>query len=117
MALPFQESDPSLRNPPVDETASQGFYRIRRTRLLECTNYLFSFAPRHGHEIWINILKCSLAYTLATLFTFVPSLAHLVARIGASGRGDDAWVPSRAGHMAATVYELVRLSDCCHTKL
>lgn len=50
--------------------------------------------------LYKNILKCSIAYLIGSLFTFVPVLAHFVG--GISSEGDKR--PSPSGHMVATVY-------------
>lgn len=50
--------------------------------------------------LYKNILKCSIAYFIGSLFTFVPALAHFVGGISAGGDKR----PSPSGHMVATVY-------------
>ncbi|TDL21690.1 hypothetical protein BD410DRAFT_789429 [Rickenella mellea] len=51
--------------------------------------------------LWRNILKCAVAYFLASLFTFSPFLSGLISDIASNGTGDRR--PSPAGHMVATV--------------
>ena len=48
-----------------------------------------------------NVLKCSLAYFLASLFTLVPYLASLISDISSFGHGHGR--PSPSAHMIATV--------------
>ncbi|KAH9940360.1 uncharacterized protein BXZ73DRAFT_42666 [Epithele typhae] len=48
-----------------------------------------------------NILKCALAYFLASLFTFSPYLSGFIADITGDGPGER--VPSPSGHMVATI--------------
>ena len=48
-----------------------------------------------------NILKCSIAYLLGSLFTFSPYLSRIISDVTADGPG--AGVPSPSGHMVATV--------------
>lgn len=48
-----------------------------------------------------NMLKCAIAYFLASLFTFVPFLSDFIADIGSFGKG--AGDPSPSAHMIATV--------------
>jgi len=48
-----------------------------------------------------NVLKCSLAYFLASLFTLIPYLSSLIADISSFGHGHGK--PSPSAHMIATV--------------
>lgn len=48
-----------------------------------------------------NVLKCSLAYFFASLFTFVPYLSSFIADISSFGHGHGR--PSPSAHMVATV--------------
>lgn len=48
-----------------------------------------------------NILKCAIAYLIASLFTFVPSLSRYVSDISTGVRGKG--IPSPSAHMIATV--------------
>lgn len=48
-----------------------------------------------------NMLKCAIAYFLASLFTFVPFLSNLIADIVSFGKGSEG--PSPTTHMIATV--------------
>lgn len=47
-----------------------------------------------------NILKCSVAYLIGSLFTFVPQLSGLITAITSM---DEESLPSASGHMVATV--------------
>lgn len=49
-----------------------------------------------------NILKCSVAYFIGSLFTFSPYLSGFIADV--TGRGPGERRPSPSGHMVATVY-------------
>ncbi|KAH8116610.1 Fusaric acid resistance protein-like-domain-containing protein [Phellopilus nigrolimitatus] len=49
--------------------------------------------------LYRNILKCAVAYFIASLFTFVPPLSHLIGDITSDGSK----IPSPSGHMVATV--------------
>jgi len=49
-----------------------------------------------------NMLKCAIAYFLASLFTFVPFLSSFISDIGSFGKGGTE--PSPSAHMIATVY-------------
>lgn len=51
--------------------------------------------------LWRNILKCSVAYFIGSLFTFNPYLSSFIADIASYGPG--AGLPSPSGHMVATV--------------
>ncbi|EMD33734.1 hypothetical protein CERSUDRAFT_87077 [Gelatoporia subvermispora B] len=51
--------------------------------------------------VWRNILKCSVAYFIGSLFTFSPYLSGFIA--GVTGNGFGSNVPSPSGHMVATV--------------
>ncbi|KAI0765646.1 Fusaric acid resistance protein-like-domain-containing protein [Trametes elegans] len=51
--------------------------------------------------LYRNILKCSIAYFLGSLFTFSPYLSGFIADI--TGNGPDGRMPSPSGHMVATV--------------
>ncbi|KAF9478625.1 hypothetical protein BDN70DRAFT_808498 [Pholiota conissans] len=46
--------------------------------------------------VWRNILKCSIAYFIASLFTFSPLLAQFISDLDTSG-------PSASAHMVATI--------------
>ncbi|KAI0676139.1 Fusaric acid resistance protein-like-domain-containing protein [Trametes maxima] len=51
--------------------------------------------------IYRNILKCSIAYFIGSLFTFSPYLSGFIADITGGDPGDR--IPSPSGHMVATV--------------
>jgi hypothetical protein len=59
--------------------------------------------PRIPHVpvLYRNILKCALAYFVASLFTFSPYLSGLIADIASYGAGERR--PSPSGHMVATM--------------
>ena len=50
-----------------------------------------------------NILKCSIAYFIGSLFTFSPYLSGFISDLTSYGPSDGERVPSPAGHMVATV--------------
>ena len=47
-----------------------------------------------------NVLKCAIAYFIASLFTYITPLSHLLGSITSDGDR----TPSPSGHMVATVY-------------
>ncbi|EIW83515.1 hypothetical protein CONPUDRAFT_81418 [Coniophora puteana RWD-64-598 SS2] len=51
--------------------------------------------------VWRNVLKCIVAYYLASLFTFAPPLSALLSDITTLGK--DQGLPSPSGHMVATI--------------
>ena len=51
--------------------------------------------------LYRNILKCSVAYFIGSLFTFHPYLSGFIADL--TGRGPGERTPSPSGHMVATV--------------
>lgn len=55
-----------------------------------------------------NILKCSVAYFIGSLFTFSPYLSGFIADLTGNEPGDSQ--PSPSGHMVATVLVLSNLS-------
>jgi hypothetical protein len=48
-----------------------------------------------------NMLKCAIAYFLASLFTFIPFLSSFISDIGSFGKGSEN--PSPSAHMIATM--------------
>ena len=61
--------------------------------------------------LYRNILKCSLAYFLGSLFTYYTPLSRLIVELTQDGPGEK--YPSAAGHMVATVYVFCAgLSPC-----
>ncbi|KAI0076130.1 hypothetical protein K474DRAFT_1663382 [Panus rudis PR-1116 ss-1] len=48
-----------------------------------------------------NILKCSIAYFIGSLFTFSPYLSRFISDVTSYGKGESG--PSPSGHMVATV--------------
>ena len=50
--------------------------------------------------LYRNILKCAIAYFIASLFTYVTPLSHLIGSI--TSEGDK--MPNPSGHMVATMY-------------
>lgn len=55
-----------------------------------------------------NILKCSVAYFIASLFTFSPYLSGFIADLTNYGRGES--YPAPSGHMVATVCVIMAFS-------
>jgi hypothetical protein len=51
--------------------------------------------------LYRNILKCSIAYFLGSLFTYYSPLARFIAELTQDGPGQ--MYPSATGHMVATV--------------
>jgi len=51
--------------------------------------------------LYRNILKCSLAYFLGSLFTYYPPLSRFISELTQDGPGEK--YPSAMGHMVATV--------------
>lgn len=63
------------------------------------------FFPRSLPSISIsyrNMLKCAIAYFIASLFTFSPYLSHLIGSMTSYGPGPHE--PSPSGHMVATMW-------------
>jgi hypothetical protein len=52
--------------------------------------------------LWKNVLKCAVAYLIASLFTFSPYLSGFLSDISTPGAGNG--LPSPTGHMIATMY-------------
>lgn len=50
--------------------------------------------------LYKNIIKCAVAYFIASLFTYVPVLSRFIGNITSEGER----TPSPSGHMVATVY-------------
>ena len=50
--------------------------------------------------LYKNIVKCAVAYFIASLFTYIPALSHFIGNITSEGER----TPSPSGHMVATVY-------------
>jgi hypothetical protein len=70
------------------------------------------FAPRKLSAVPIlhqNILKCGIAYFIASLFTFSPPLSGIISDITSYGPGKRAPAPS--GHMVATVSASMRMMN------
>lgn len=70
---------------------------------------LLTSAKEHRYG-WIpptwatNILKCSFAYLIASLFTFVPALASLLStQSETDAHGRVLAVPAYSAHMVATI--------------
>lgn len=68
-----------------------------------------------AHSTWqpppatIAVLKCSIAYLLASLFTFVPALATMLSTSSETdAHGRITWKPAYSAHMVATVVVYVR---------
>ncbi|KAG2135853.1 Fusaric acid resistance protein-like-domain-containing protein [Suillus clintonianus] len=51
--------------------------------------------------LWRNVLKCGVAYTLASLFTFSPYLSGFFSDIATHGSGNG--LPTPTGHMIASI--------------
>lgn len=63
------------------------------------------FSPLQAPTIpilWKNILKCAVAYLIASLFTFSPYLSGFLSDISTPGAGNG--LPAPTGHMIATMY-------------
>ena len=50
-----------------------------------------------------NVLKCAIAYFIASLFTFSPHLSRFISDLSSYGPNDPT-TPSPSGHMVATMY-------------
>jgi len=60
---------------------------------------------------WHPIFKCSLAYLIASLFTFVPALSALLSmKTETDVHGRVRKVPAYSAHMVATIVVYVRAS-------
>jgi hypothetical protein len=51
-----------------------------------------------------NVLKCAIAYFVASLFTFSPHLSRFISDLSSYGPNDPT-TPSPSGHMVATMYD------------
>ena len=51
-----------------------------------------------------NVLKCAIAYFIASLFTFSPYLSRFISDLSSYGPNDPT-TPSPSGHMVATMYD------------
>ena len=51
-----------------------------------------------------NVLKCAIAYFIASLFTFSPHLSRFISDLSSYGPNDPT-TPSPSGHMVATMYD------------
>ncbi|KAF8893583.1 hypothetical protein BD779DRAFT_1507033 [Infundibulicybe gibba] len=53
--------------------------------------------------LYRNVLKCAIAYFVASLFTFSPHLSSMLGSLTSYGPGDGNRRPSPTGHMVATI--------------
>ena len=94
---PLSSDSTSSLSPSDSDTDSEESVDIkdtRKSRWLPCV---------HIPEVpllYRNILKCAIAYFIASLFTYVTPLSHLIGSITAEGDK----MPSPSGHMVATMY-------------
>lgn len=110
---------------PITETRS---IVEKKASILEGMSYLLlSFmhllTSVEGHRYsWIpptwatNILKCSIAYLIASLFTFVPALASMLStQSETDAHGRVTAVPAYSAHMVATIVVYVSRRWCVTT--
>lgn len=108
-SLPSRVSrEPSPRRPQADQESPGGYDSEDSISVEETT------PPAAAQKSWFsrkiyphltspttrNILKCSIAYFIAALFTFSPFLSQFISDLDTSG-------PSASGHMVATMYDNV----------
>lgn len=103
------DPDPVQLDSDLDEYASDNTYDSDDTSLpppgeseshhrLCCASFQIPTLSR----LQKNVLKCGLAYFIASLFTFVPYLSSFLADVTTNGKWERG--PSPSGHMVATVY-------------
>ncbi|KAH7925611.1 hypothetical protein BV22DRAFT_1010776 [Leucogyrophana mollusca] len=95
-----------VQTPPVDladcDDSDSDEASIRTTRPARAAkpSPLFSLSRIPALPVlWRNILKCSIAYFIASLFTFSPHLSGFMSDLTSTGDSR----PSPSGHMVATI--------------
>jgi hypothetical protein len=68
------------------------------------TQSYLPFRPPTFTNTHRNVLKCAIAYFIASLFTFSPHLSRFISDLTSSGPNDPT-TPSPSGHMVATMYD------------
>ena len=68
------------------------------------TRFFLLFRPLTFTNTHRNILKCAIAYFIASLFTFSPHLSRFISDLSSYGPKDPT-TPSPSGHMVATMYD------------
>ena len=68
------------------------------------TQSYLPFRPLTFTNIHRNVLKCAIAYFVASLFTFSPHLSRFISDLSSYGPNDPT-TPSPSGHMVATMYD------------
>ncbi|KAI0351344.1 hypothetical protein OH77DRAFT_1411233 [Trametes cingulata] len=81
------EARHNARQPAPDSQTRRSWYAVPKIPTLS--------------PLYRNILKCSIAYFIGSLFTFSPYLSGFIADITGDGPGER--FPSPSGHMVATV--------------
>lgn len=67
------------------------------------TQSYLPFRPLTFTNTHRNVLKCAIAYFIASLFTFSPHLSRFISDLSSYGPNDPT-TPSPSGHMVATMY-------------
>lgn len=91
----------TLSDFPDYASETQSTHTISQVQLPESTRSWMSILPTCS-PLARNILKCSIAYFIASLFTYSPYLSHFIADITGGDPGER--TPSPSGHMIATMY-------------
>lgn len=68
------------------------------------TQSYLPFRPLAFTNTHRNVLKCAIAYFIASLFTFSPHLSRFISDLSSYGPNDPT-TPSPTGHMVATMYD------------
>ncbi|KIJ18476.1 hypothetical protein PAXINDRAFT_167078 [Paxillus involutus ATCC 200175] len=96
----FEQPSPTDDEESEEECEETASAATRVSRMTGATRWI----PRRIPTIpvlWKNILKCSVAYFLASLFTFHPYLSQFFGDLVSYGSGGGG--PSPSGHMIATI--------------
>ena len=90
--------DGSVTGQPTNDTAKDS---IRESKSTSVGRSLLARVPALP-TLYRNILKCSLAYFIGSLFTYYTPLSRFIVELTQDGPGEK--YPSATGHMVATVY-------------
>lgn len=86
---------------PTDDYDSDDFSSSTSTHRVSSSSWFAwpTFRKPSISLVWRNVFKCAIAYFVASLFTFSPSLSRWIAPV-TSGSST---IPSPSGHMVATM--------------
>lgn len=93
-----QHEEPSVRNiSPVQRVEHPDNYTSPGSIAQVLKQYCVSCLDKFSLSLILrNVLKCAIAYFLASLFTFSPALSQIISGMNLSG-------PSASGHLVATM--------------